>query len=100
MKYFLFLFLIFSSPAIAAPCEAVGIAAAAIANARDTGESFFDVLRTIKEIPNVSEGDKSFYIELARLIYKNNIDAVTAYDIGAKACADILATTETEETAI
>ena len=100
MKYFLFLFLIFSAPAIATPCEAVGIAAAAIANARDTGESFFDVLRTIKEIPNVSEGDKSFYIELARLIYKNNIDAVTAYDIGAKACADILAATETEETAI
>lgn len=100
MKYFLFLFLILSAPAIATPCEAVGVAAAAIANARNNGESFFDVLHAIKEIPDVSKGNKSFYIELARFIYKNNIDDVTAYDVGGKVCADILAATKTEETAI
>ena len=100
MKYFLLLFLIFSTPAIATPCESVGIASAAIANAKANGESFYSVLDTVSSIKSLSDVDKSFYIAMVQAIYKNNIDAIKAYDIGFKACSDIIANRTGEEVSI
>lgn len=100
MKYFILLFLVFSVPAQATPCESVGIASAALANAKANGESFYSVLDTVNGIKSLSDVDKSFYIAMVRAIYKNNIDALTAYDIGFKVCSDIIASRDTEELSI